>query len=143
MRYFLDTEFNEFGGELISLGLVSASGKELYFELDTPITWRPWVEQHVKPLLTGPKVGREVAQKTLAAYFITDASTPVIICDWPADIAHFCSLLDLGFGKRLGVNRWEFILQDINSTTKPDTPHHALSDARALRKSWLEQNQRP
>lgn len=136
MRYFLDTEYNEFGGQLISMGIVSASGKELYFELDTPIIWKPWVEKHVKPLLTGPVVSREAAQKMMQFYFGSDATTPIIYCDWPADIQHFCDMQDLNMGNRWGVNRWEFILQG-KMETKPGNPHHALSDAHALRKVWL------
>src|SRR5882762_8527398 len=49
-RYFLDTEFNEFGGSLISLALVGADGRELY--VSTPCK-KPsaWVKKNVIPII--------------------------------------------------------------------------------------------
>ena len=51
MRYFLDTEYNGWGGALISLALVPDDGEELYLTLaiDDPIL--AWVERHVVPYL--------------------------------------------------------------------------------------------
>lgn len=134
MKYFLDTEFNEQDGALISLALVDEQGHELYFEVPLREPWKPWVSEHVKPKLTGPLVDYQFAQLALQAYFAED-DAPIIICDWPADIAHLCHLLDLGQGRRMGASRWEFILQG-QMNTSPEIPHHALSDARALKVSW-------
>ena len=50
MRYFLDCEFDGFGGPLISLALVPEDGsEEFYAVLDTP---RPWCrsEEHTSEL---------------------------------------------------------------------------------------------
>lgn len=135
MKYWLDTEFNEQGGELISMGIVAEDGRELYFEL--PIAeeaWKPWVRANVKPLLTETPMAKETAQKWLARFFVGDGE-PHICCDWPADIAHLCTMLDLGDGKRLGANRWTFELRG-KLGAKSDTPHHALSDARSIRDVW-------
>ena len=48
MRYFLDTEFNGFGGTLISLALVSELGTSIY--LIYPLTGMidPWARDHVR-----------------------------------------------------------------------------------------------
>ena len=52
MRYFLDTEFNGFGGALISLALVPEHGdQEYYATLPLPEPVHPWVERHVVPYL--------------------------------------------------------------------------------------------
>src|SRR3546814_5579366 len=52
MRYFLDTEYNGFGGELISLALVPEHGdQEYYAVLPLPDEIHPWVERNVVPYL--------------------------------------------------------------------------------------------
>ena len=49
LRYFLDTEYNGWGGALLSLALVADSGEELYVVLDHEGPLEPWVERHVVP----------------------------------------------------------------------------------------------
>ena len=45
MRYFLDTEFNGFGGQLLSLALVPEDGgEEFYITLQHDGPFEPWVE---------------------------------------------------------------------------------------------------
>nr|MBA4771246.1 hypothetical protein [Sphingobium sp.] len=52
MRYFLDTEFNGFGGTLISVALVPEHGdQEFYVSLPLPDEIEPWVAKHVIPYL--------------------------------------------------------------------------------------------
>ena len=51
MRYFLDTEYNGIGGELISLALVPDDGDEFYLTLKTTDPLLEWVERHVLPYL--------------------------------------------------------------------------------------------
>src|SRR3546814_14895388 len=52
LRYFLDTEFNGFGGDLISLALVPEYGdQDFYVSLPLPAQIHPWVEQNVIPYL--------------------------------------------------------------------------------------------
>lgn len=139
MKYVLDTEFNEQGGELISIALIREDDEAFYAEL--PIeenAWKPWVKLHVKPLLTGPTLSKERIQTLLTAFFAKDEN-PCIYCDWPADIAHLCALLDLGNGYRLGANHWEFhIFGKLGAVS--EKPHHALSDARAIKKVLQQRN---
>src|SRR3712207_6810174 len=100
MRYFLDTEFNGFGGELISLALVPEHGdQEFYAVLKLPEEVHGWVERNVVPYLhsvpeglNGAKISRLEAASELARYLAADPD-PVIVADWPEDIAHFCSLI--------------------------------------------------
>ena len=51
LRYFLDTEYNGWGGALLSLALVPDDGEELYLTLDWQGELEPWVERHVVPYL--------------------------------------------------------------------------------------------
>ena len=57
MRYFLDTEYNGFGGALISLALVPEYGDdEFYAILKCPDPIVAWVERHVIPYLDTAKI---------------------------------------------------------------------------------------
>ncbi len=143
MRYFLDTEFNGFGGELISLALVPDHGdQEFYALLALPEEIHPWVARHVVPYLNSVPAGvrhetmtRLEAATALVAYFADDED-PVIVADWPDDIAYFCSLLVTGPGDMvpIGSLRFEFVSSPGFSTAAiSKVPHNALHDARALR----------
>ena len=68
MRYFLDTEFNGFGGALLSLALVPEDGQEFYVTLECDDPVFPWVERNVMPYLDQvpdalrlPRIGRDAA----------------------------------------------------------------------------------
>jgi hypothetical protein len=143
MRYFLDTEFNGFGGELISLALVPDHGdQEFYALLEMPDEIHPWVARHVIPYLNSVPTGvqhstmtRLEAANALVAYFAADTD-PIIVADWPDDIAYFCSLLITGPGDMvpIGSLRFEFVSSPGFSTAAiSKVPHNALHDARALR----------
>lgn len=142
MRYFLDTEFNGFGGSLISLALVPEYGdQEFYVSLPLPDELHPWVEQNVVPYLrfvppgVDADLSRAEASQHLEAYLIHDAD-PLIIADWPDDLAHFCQLLLTGPGDMIGLNGLR--LQLINgagfsAAANSKVPHNALHDARAFK----------
>jgi len=142
MRYYLDTEFNGFGGTLISLALVPEDGdQEFYASLPLPDLVHPWVERNVIPYLRHVPPGldhqldRLQAADHIATYLAGD-SYPVIVADWPEDIAHFCALLVTGPGDKvpLGAMRFELIATPgFSSAANSRVPHNALHDARALR----------
>ena len=99
MRYFLDTEYNGWGGALLSLALVPDDGEELYLTLDWNGALDPWVEKNVIPYLdtvsdtlVSPRLSRADAARTVAHYLAGDPE-PVIVADWPEDIAQFNMLL--------------------------------------------------
>ena len=110
MRYFLDTEYNGFGGALLSLALVPEDGGEEFYvtlECDGPID--PWVERHVIPFLDmvpeplrSPRLPRQAAAEALAAWLAHD-SAPDIVADWPEDLAQFSMLLVTGPGLMVAV----------------------------------------
>jgi hypothetical protein len=148
MRYFLDTEFNGFAGELISLALVPEHGdQEFYAVLALPEEVHGWVQRNVLPYLRAvpqgfhsEPVSREEAAAELARYLATDRE-PLIVADWPEDIAHFCMLLVTGPGEiaPVGSMRFEFVASPGFSTAmNSKVPHNALHDARALRDFVLQ-----
>ena len=146
MRYFLDTEFNGFGGALLSLALVPEDGgDEFYVTLDCPVPLHSWVERNVLPYLdTVPeglrtaRLSREVAAEALAAYLAGDPAAE-IVADWPEDIAHFCMLLTTGPGQMVAVGSPRFLLVPLpgfSTAANSVVPHNALHDARALREHF-------
>lgn len=148
MRYFLDTEFNGFAGELISLALVPEHGdEEFYAVLELPEEVHGWVQRNVMPYLHSVPQGlhrgavsRAEAASELARYLAADPD-PVIVADWPEDIAHFCMLLVTGPGEiaPVGSMRFEFVSSPGFSTAvNSQVPHNALHDARALRDFVLQ-----
>jgi hypothetical protein len=142
MRYFLDTEFNGFGGALLSLALVPDDGEELYVTLDWTGTLNDWVERKVVPYLdmvphalVGPRLSRTEAAAAIAEYLDSDPA-PEIVADWPEDIAQLCTLLMTGPGTMVPVPPITFRLIPLfNFSTAENSkvPHNALHDARALR----------
>ncbi len=142
MRYFLDTEFNGFGGALISIALVPEEGdQEFYTSLPLPEEVHPWVAERVVPYLRHVPQGvdyhltREDAAFQLAKYLEGD-DDPVIIADWPEDVAQFCMLLLTGPGEMVNVEGLRFELlrtPGFSSAATSRVPHNALHDARALK----------
>ena len=67
MRYFLDAEFNGFGGELISLALVpEQDGLPPFYEAIRCDAPTDWVAENVIPVLETRPLGREeVAQRAV------------------------------------------------------------------------------
>lgn len=143
MRYFLDTEYNGFGGALISLALVPEHGdQEFYVVLPLPEQVHPWVERNVLPYLASVPPGLDssavdpgIAASHLSAFLAADPE-PVIVADWPDDIALFCYLLVTGEGEMVSVGKIRFELAcspGFSTAAASRVPHNALHDARALR----------
>lgn len=137
MRYYLDTEFNGFGGDLMSLALVPADDAlpSFYRVVEWSGVLDPWVRQHVLPLLCeGPRPRVDVARELAA--FLGCAPSPVIVADWPTDFEHVLSLLITGPGQMVGVPDFDMEyrrLAGFNTAAHSRVPHNALADAIALR----------
>jgi hypothetical protein len=142
LRYFLDTEYNGWGGALISLALVPDDGEELYLTLDWQGPLEEWVERNVVPYLDmvaesmiSPRMSRADAARTIAHYLAGDAD-PMIVADWPEDIALFNALLVTGPGVMVEVPPLRFQLLQLSgfsTAANSKVPHNALHDARSLR----------
>jgi len=130
-KLFLDTEFNSFGGELISLALVPEDDKlpSWYGVRTIPEKTHPWVAEHVIPVLERDAMGPVIFQESLLQYLRKFYELEVI-ADWPADFEHLCTQL-----------YWQdrcvpllLTMRLINTPAlNPKNPHNALSDAQALR----------
>jgi hypothetical protein len=146
VRYFLDTEFNGFGGALLSLALVPEDGEELYVTIEFPDPLIPWVERNVVPYLdhvpvglVSPRLSRREAADSLSAYLAADPA-PELVADWPEDITQFCSLLMTGPGLMVPVPPLTFRLVPLpgfSPAANSEVPHNALHDARSLRDHFL------
>ena len=142
MRYFLDTEYNGHGGELLSIALVPDDGDELYLTLKAEEPLVEWVERHVLPYLdtvpeqlSCPRLSRRDAAQELERYLRHDDKA-LIFADWPEDIAQFCNLLITGPGDMVDLRHLNFQLapmSNFSTAAHSKVPHNALHDARALR----------
>ena len=142
LRYFLDTEYNGWGGALLSLALVPDEGEELYLTLDWSGPLEEWVERNVVPyldtvpeVLVSPRLCRVDAAGAIAHYLAGDPE-PLIVADWPEDIAYFNALLVTGPGAMAEVRGLTFRfmpLAGFSTAANSKVPHNALHDARSLR----------
>ena len=136
MRYFLDAEFNGFGGQLISLALVPEDEGAAPFYAALPCADpKPWTAEHVMPVLRTEPIERATMTQKLADYLRSDPE-PLVVADWPEDIAHLAMLMVTGPGSRLATPTLVFELLDLplfDAKTKSAVPHNACYDAMALR----------
>lgn len=156
MRYFLDTEYNGWGGALLSLALVPEDGGQEFYAIVNRdgLSIEPWVERNVlpylekvpDPLVSSP-LSRGDTARELSSWLVRehDAQSlshypePVelkIIADWPEDISQICGLLTIGPGSMVEVPPLAFELVQLpgfSTAANSRVPHNALHDARALR----------
>jgi len=95
----------------------------------------PWVAEHILPVLDVTPVSREAMGRAFATY-LGDDPDPVLVADWPEDIAHAAQLLIVAPGHRYPIDRIRFELCDafgFDSAARSTRPHNALNDAMALR----------
>lgn len=135
MRIWIDTEFNEFRGDLISMALVSEDGCEWYRALHCHSPG-PWVAEHVIPVIGIEPVNRDVFSASLQSW-LSQFDNVHIVADWPEDIAHFCQSLIVGPGVRLETPPLTFAIWRNLDGIPSAVPHNALEDARAIMASHL------
>ena len=139
MRLFLDTEFNGFQGELLSMALVPEyrNGQEFYVELEFKGQLDPWVKENVVPhMFLTPATKSEFQQQL--KHYLYKVGPCTIVADWPDDIRYLCESLITGPGECLWpIPNLSFDL-DFNIKYNSEVPHNALWDARAIRNAYLE-----
>ena len=101
-----------------------------------------WVQQHVIPYLDMvpeqlfcPRLTRKDAAHALERYLRHDPN-PLIVADWPEDVAQFCNLLITGPGDMVELRHLTFQLtpmSNFSTAGNSKVPHNALHDARSLR----------
>ncbi len=146
LRYFLDTEFNGFGGPLLSLALVREDGHSLYLLYDPGEVIDPWVAVHVEPHLRAVpndvevrEVGQIDGARAIAGFLFGDPD-PEIIADWPDDVRLFCAALMFSPGRKAPVDRLRFDIRRVFSyptDVAGAVEHNAWWDAMALRRRLM------
>lgn len=143
MNIFIDCEFNEFGGDLISMALVTDDGQEFYevLPLENDEKYGSWVYANVVPWLNKPAIPKMAFQSSLWQ-FINQWDEVHIIADWPDDIKYFCMSLITGPGVAINtpLNLTMQIDRELD-TSSSKILHNALEDARAIRRSWHKREQ--
>lgn len=140
-NYYLDTEFNGFGGDIISLALVSQCGTRSIYLVTSCNAPVPWVEQNVMPhLYSVPFRPFDLKGVRYWGYviaeFLRPDSDPVIIADWPDDIRYLCELLIIGPGLMVDIARLKFEIARVDAyptAINGAVQHNAWWDAQALR----------
>ncbi|UTC29847.1 ribonuclease H [Bajunvirus bajun] len=157
--YFLDCEFNGFGGQLLSLALVEAVGsrvivpeapvRHLYMTFaHDGMTIEPWVAENVLPIMSAIPEGYEQSfplNRRVAAEMIRDFLTadpaPYIVTDWPDDVRYFCESVITAPGEMVSIPSLRFEVCRVDaypSRLNDAVQHNALWDALALRDLLLK-----
>ncbi len=136
MKLWIDTEFNDFLGDLISVAIVDEMGREFYCSLgcDNPTEW---VAENVIPVIGIKPTRKNILQFRLECW-LQQYDSIHVISDWPEDVRNFCQLMITGPGERINTPETTFeINRNINSD-RSAIPHNALEDAKALKHHWMQ-----
>lgn len=140
MRYYLDCEFDGFGGPLISLALVREDGISDYWVMVGVEAKDEWVSENVVPILWDcplpPKTWERSAAAMDIAAFLNSANDPIIVSDWPADIRYFCELIEFPMGQMAPIPSLKFEMHRVDAyptDLEGAVQHNAWWDAMALR----------
>lgn len=147
MIFYIDTEFNGFGGDLLTLALVSEdlSVPPLYLARNDlqMLIIEPWVKENVLPIIdligSSPTYTKiSYFGKYILQYLQHNAPDGeiTIVADWPDDLRYLMMTLITGPGMMVNIKQLDMCLRRCEPwPTKllGQTQHNALCDARALR----------
>lgn len=145
MRLYLDTEFNGFGGDLISLAVVSETGDHWYGIMSSMTYDRkdykldPWVKENVIPNLK--KDQANIVCESRAWFraslfqFLDRFVRPTFVVDWYVDVKHLLSLFDGDSHFSSKAYEFDVEFRMVKGGLKSEIPHNALEDAYALRRA--------
>ncbi len=146
MRFWFDTEFIEDGKtiDLISIGVVSEDGRELYRESSECDLSRAsqWVNDNVIVHLRGDRTDRATIARELVDFM---GPKPEIWAyyadyDWVALCQLFGTMMDLPKGWPMYCRDVKQLCVDVGDPKLPKQTgheHHALADAKWTRDSWV------
>lgn len=127
----MDTEFNGFGGELISMALVPQDGGPAFYEVrDIPEKLHPWVTKNVIPVLYKSPIGDDAFRTKLWRY-LRGHDRCFFSADYPEDIKHVADWLTDPFGYTVNLSVVQFEICPPSQAVSL-IPHNALADASAL-----------
>jgi hypothetical protein len=141
MRFFLDTEFNGFGGKLMSMALVPENLKvpEFYCEIEVKDQLDPWVQVNVAPHMFLVPASYSEFQLSFSRYLLNiEYDEIIIVADWPDDIRYFCESMITGPGERIVMPTNIKFELDFSIKYESVVPHNALHDARAIRDFYMK-----
>lgn len=135
MKIWMDTEFNGWNGDLISMALLPENGLAFYEVLDCHSP-SDWVKQNVIPNLRRDPISKGKFQYLLGE-FINQFDEIHLVASWPSDFVHFMNLLIISDGMKM---KHPKIIMEMPIPTKEgaiimqkNTTHNALDDAVALK----------
>lgn len=152
MKYYLDTEFSSFNGDLLSLSLCREDGRMLYViahDFAAYIKIDPWVEKNVIPILKSVPPGVTIHETPINQFgytiqlFLSRDDYPVIIADWPDDLKYLCQVMITGPGEMISLRTLKMEMIRIDSyaagwcVPSGAVRHNAAWDALVLR-NYLE-----
>jgi hypothetical protein len=141
MRFFLDTEFNGFGGKLMSMALVpeNLNAPEFYCEIEVKDQLDTWVQVNVAPHMFLVPASYSEFQLSFSRYLLNiEYDEIIIIADWPDDIRYFCEAMITGPGERILMPTNIKFELDFGIEYESLVPHNALHDARAIRDFYMK-----
>lgn len=138
MRYVLDTEFNGFSGQLISMALVREDGVSLsmFCECPKPVEW---VAENVMPHVGKDPFAKRVSRESFGweiAQFLWFDQMPHVIADWPDDIRYLMECLITGPGTMVNIRHLSTEIYRVDSwpnDIEGAIQHNCWWDAMALR----------
>ena len=158
---FIDTEFSDldpYKGELLSIGITTLDGRELYIELTSTEENSTWVQKYVTPQLKDIKFSKKQTIEQIRNFLGKTEPYAIAFVD-NYDVIYLTKLFGAGklpfkwltidFASILfaqGINPVRFkrdssdakhFYATLGIDLKKYRPHHALDDARLLRDVWL------
>lgn len=130
MNLYIDCEWNDFRGELISMALIDEAEHAFYAVLGCEHP-TPWVAAHVMPVLDQRPIPWAEFQWALQT-FLGAYDAVHVVADWPEDLERFCHALILGPGQRLTTP--PLTMEVLHVEALSAQPHNALADALALKR---------
>jgi hypothetical protein len=143
MKFFIDCEFDGFKGELISFAMVpQIEGlSPTIYAIFKDSAQDEWVAKNVIPVLHDCVTPFIYTDKKVVANRIAEIFSMFehinIIADWPADIKHFCDLIEINGGECPAMQNISFYLHWGITSKDSAVPHNALHDAKAIAKSYI------
>ena len=161
MMLFLDTEFTRLPDKwqsyaapsLISIGIVSEDAKHsFYAELKEGESWHKadcslFVIDNVLPVLTGPAMTRQTLQKALRDWFATLPNDLTVAVDFDLDYEFLNAALGQPLPSNLPLVAFKvnsicdgfYYDVEVSDFFAPGVSrHHALNDADALRRAYID-----
>lgn len=151
MKYYIGCEFDGRGGPLLSMALVSETGKSMYAVMGQT-AYDPWVVANVVPIYLDVPLDRIDGPVSFGAstddlprlleYFFAPDIYPHVIADWPDDIKYFMEALITGPGTMINVPGMKCSVKRVDAypTTLPGAiQYNAWWDAMALRHMFMRE----